>query len=180
YEISSMASYIPSGCRSSLMKVLPNISARQSFERWRYKDSQVFQSVVWSLTAIIVGILIGRLVGNEGWMFLAPLLFLPFIAKWPVESALGIFVLAIPFDEIAIFGVGGESGATSLTFLVGGAAAAILFVVILGQGRFRVPRISALWWCFLIVWCGITALWALNPPAVLRRLPTAVSLLLLY
>ena len=146
--------------------------------RYRSHDPQFIGSTGWILACIVAGVVIGKLVGDEKWFFLIALVVLPFIARWPVETALGMFVLVIPFDEIAI--IGGVDNGTSLTFFVGAAAVSILCLVGLAHRRFHVPPRSALWWSFFVFWCGVTCLWAIDSDAALRRLPTAVSLLMLY
>ena len=159
---------------------LSHTSAWHTLWRGRYRshDTQFLRSTAWILACIVAGVVIGNLVGGEKWPFLIALVVLPLIARWPVEVALGMFVLAIPYDEIAIIG-GGGSG-TSLTFFVGAAAVSILCLVGLAHRRFHVPPRSALWWSLFVFWCGLTCLWAIDSDAALHRLPTAVSLLMLY
>lgn len=145
----------------------------------RFGDSQLIRSAAWAVVAIGCALVVGTFVGEGKWLYLIPLAVLPLVAQWPVEMALGLFAVAIPFDEIAIVG-GGGGGGTSLTFFVGAAATSILCIVGLAQRRFHTPPRSALWWSLFVFWCGVTSLWAIDPDSVVRRMPTAVSLLVLY
>lgn len=127
------------------------------------------------------GLVLGWAIVRENWLYLAALgglMVIPVAVRWPVQTSLGIYAFLIPFDSIAVL-TEGQTGPT-LNRLVGVGAAAILLVTgLLGRRLVRPPR-AALWWCLFILWGAVTAAWALDTQTVFDRLPTAVSLLLLY
>jgi O-antigen ligase len=98
---------------------------------------------------------------------------------WPVQTALGMFALVVPFDSIAVMGQAGDNGIT-LAFFAGAGATVILLAAGLVGRRIHLPPSSAFWWLLLVLWCCITYLWALDPASALSRLPTAGALILLY
>jgi O-antigen ligase len=119
---------------------------------------------------------LGFAIGRGNWGFLIAALALPLALVWPVELALGAFALIVPFDEITGLG----NGTVTATWLVGVFAVAMLLVVGVLQKRLELPPRSALWWTLLVAWGGLSAFWAIEPAAGIAKLPTALSLLLLY
>lgn len=140
-------------------------------------SQQAFIPLLVAGGASVLGLAIA--LGN--WLYLAPFVALaaiPVAVRWPVQTSLGIYAFLIPFDSIAVLSKG-QTGPT-LNRLIGVVASAILLAAgLLGWRLVRPPR-AALWWFLFILWGAVTAVWALDAQTVLDRLPTAVSLLLLY
>lgn len=113
-----------------------------------------------------------------GWLSAVGLFFIALLLCWPVQVALGAFAFLIPFDSISSIGSAG-SGPT-LTRFAGAIAVFILLAVGLATRRLRVPANAALWWSLFIFWGAITLGWALTPQLAWQKLPTALSILLLY
>jgi O-Antigen ligase len=142
------------------------------------RDADSLRTIAGTALAIASALVIGACVGEAKWTYLAAIAVAPLVVWWPVQTALGMFVLVVPFDTIAIMG-GSDSG-TTLTFFVGAAATGILLVTGLATGRLNTPPGSALWWSLLVFWCGATCLWAIDPATAIGRMPTATALLLIY
>jgi O-antigen ligase len=142
------------------------------------RDTDSLRTVAGTALAIASALVIGTWVGEAKWTYLAAIAVAPLVVWWPVQTALGMFVLVVPFDTIAILG-SSDSG-TTLTFFVGAAATGILLVAGLATGRIHAPPRSALWWSLLVLWCGLTCLWAIDPATAIGRMPTAAALLLIY
>jgi O-antigen ligase len=139
---------------------------------------------LWSLpgfpivAAVLAGITLGALVATGHWGIAAAILAVVLSLRWPAEIALGAFACLVPFDSVSAIG-SAETGAT-----VTRVAAAVAAVVLLGLGIVRSRRVTlpraAFWWSLFVIWGGITIAWAKDPAPALERLPTAVSLLVLY
>ena len=143
------------------------------------RDTGSLRTIAGTALAIVSAFVIGTWVGEAKWAYLAAIAVAPLVVWWPVQTALGMFVLVVPFDTIAIMG-GSDSGGTTLTFFVGAAATGILLVTGLATGRLSTPPGSALWWSLLVFWCGATCLWAIDPATSIGRMPTAAAILLMY
>lgn len=141
-------------------------------------QSEMARSIAGMLLLVSAAIVIGEFVGQENWIYLAVIGALPLVALWPVQIALGVFALLVPFDQIALVGSG--AGATTLTWFVGiGSTLVLLTVGLIGQ-RIQRPPNAALWWSVFVIWGAITCLWAVDLPLAYSRLPTAFSLLALF
>jgi O-antigen ligase len=127
------------------------------------------------LVVMAVAIVLGVSIAHENWIYLAVLGALPFVLLWPVQVALGVYALLLPFSDVDVLGGGG-----TLAWFVGVATAAILLGIGLVHKRVQRPAVAALWWTLFICWGLATALWCLDREALLHRLPTAISLLLFY
>ena len=133
------------------------------------------------LTLIAVGaaaVLLGLAVAQEKWLYLVGAGGCVVAIFWPVEAALGVFGLLIPFDDILALGSGKHG--TTVTWFVGAGAAGILLATGLVGKRLSLPPVSALWWSLFVVWAAMTSFWALDGELALHTLPTVFSLLLLY
>jgi O-antigen ligase len=125
--------------------------------------------------------MLGWQIPKGDWLYLAFLLAIPavpVVVRWPMACSLGIYAFLIPFDTIAVMG-GGTEGPT-LTRLVGALSGGILLVAALVGRRLVGPPVAALWWVLFIVWGATTAIWAREILLVYNRLPTAISLLVVY
>jgi len=133
----------------------------------------------WSASVTTgTGVLLGFTIAQSKWLFSAALAFMMFLFLWPVETALGGYAFLIPFDSVNVIG-GSETG-ISLTWIVGTGALLVLILTGLAYDRLQTPPRAALWWAGFIIWSAASILWAVNPQQVVRRLPTALSLFLLY
>ena len=130
------------------------------------------------LAAGAAAVLIGLIVASAKWLYLAALGAFLVSLFWPVQIALGVFGLLVPFDNIAVLS-SAKSG-TTLTYLVGAGAAAILLATGLGGKRLAKPPRAAYWWAAFVLWASTSALWALDPRTSQKQLPTVIALLLLY
>ncbi len=135
-------------------------------------------SLGWGALVAITAAILSLSIARENWVLLFALAALTAVVLWPVEIALGTFVLLIPFDFVALGG--GNAAGVTLNWYIGAAAGPILLATGLLQRRLILPPRAALWWSLFILWASATALWALDPQTTLRRLPTALALLLLY
>ncbi len=123
-------------------------------------------------------IMVGLIVAHAEWLFLAALAGFVVSLFWPVQIALGVFGLLVPFDNIAV--LNSSKSGTTLTYLVGAGAAVILLTTGLAAKRLAKPPRPALWWTAFVLWSTATVLWSLDVHVALRRLPTVFALLLLY
>lgn len=122
--------------------------------------------------------MIGLVVAQAKWTYLAALGAFMVALFWPVQIALGVFGLLVPFDNVTVLS-SAKSG-TTLTFLVGAGAAAILLGTGLASRRLVKPPRAAFWWTAFMLWAVTSIAWSLNPSVARQQLPTAVALLLLY
>jgi len=131
-----------------------------------------------SLWVMATALTLGVTIGTGKWL-LGVVAFVAVLALlYPVQVALGAFVLLLPFDSIAAIGQA-DRGRT-LTWFAGAGATLVLLGTGLITRRLKAPSSGALWWMLFIAWSAITSLWALNPEASWQRLSTAVALLGLY
>jgi O-antigen ligase len=125
---------------------------------------------------VAFGVTAGAAVTYGGWLGVAGILLCPLLLRWPVQIALGLFALLLPFDSVSA--LGSEATGAALTRYVGGFATMVLLLVGLGERRLSVPPRAALWWSLFVLWGVATLGWAANSRLAWERLPTALSLLL--
>jgi O-antigen ligase len=134
--------------------------------------------VVLTPLALVVGILVPLALIEEAWISLLGLGVLcaaPIVIRWPVYTTFGAYVLFMPFDQvIALPGVG------TVNRLFGMLAVAALLTAGLVERRLRKPPLEAVFFGALLLWAIMSMLWALDPDAVVARLPTAVNMIALY
>jgi O-antigen ligase len=123
-------------------------------------------------------IIIASQIAYERWLYFLALTVLPFFFFWPVECSLGVLAFLLPFDNISA--VGDRATGTTLTFFVGGVAAAVLLCGGIIHDRLRSPPRAALWWTLFFAYASSSAIWALVPRYAIERLPTAAALTTLY
>jgi len=127
---------------------------------------------------ILAGAIAGIAVAKAGWLGGAALLLCALLVRWPVQVALGTFALLLPFDSVSA--IGGQASGAALTRYVGGFAGLVLLLVGLMSKRLSLPCRATVWWSLFVLWGVATLGWAANTQFVLERLPTAISLWLLY
>ncbi len=133
-----------------------------------------------SAGVVILGVVLaasfGWAVNQRTLIMLGALVFvalIPIFIRWPVVSTFGLYALLLPFDAL---GVESMSPTKPIAIL---ASASLLGSGLL-QRRLIRPPIAALWWGIFILWAAASAAWALHPEETWRRLPTVISLFLLY
>jgi O-antigen ligase len=140
--------------------------------------SQGFGPQGFALFIIGAAILLGLAVVRQSWLFIAAVLVLPFLLRWPVRLSLGLYALLIPLEPLTIVGKG-HTG-TTLTWVLGLVAGFILLAVGILSDRLQLPPRATLWWWLFVGWASATSLWAIDSQASLKHLPTLLSLLLFY
>jgi len=136
----------------------------------------------WTLPVILAGAaLVGFAIGGEYWYIAVPLAISPLLLLRPIEIALGLFAVLLPFERVATLGGQSSTGAgTTLNYYVGLAAGVTLLATGLATGSLRASPRAAYWWGGLIFWSICTMIWAVDPGSSRERIPTALALLLLY
>ena len=104
---------------------------------------------------------------------------IPAVIRWPIEVGLGLYAFLIPFDPIAVLYGQAETGPT-LTRYVGYAVGYVLIASALVRKRLIPPPARIYWWAMLVLWMGLSTLWALEPNLSIEQLPTIVSQFLLF
>jgi len=135
----------------------------------------------WATTAVFtaaVGTIAGASIAYGGWFGAAVVLTGALLLRWPVQVALGVFAFLLPFDSVS--SLGAEASGTALTRYAGACVVLVLLAVGLATRRLSVPPRAALWWSLFVLWGVATLGWAINSQFAWERLPTAISLLLLY
>jgi O-antigen ligase len=135
------------------------------------------QTVV-AILAALLALLLGANIAQGRWLFVAAIVVIPLVILRPVELSLGAFALLIPFDSVGA--LGGEKTGTSVTFVVGAAAAGLLFFIGIAGHRLEKPRPQAVAWTLFVAWAAISSLWALDLKMALAFLPTVAALLAIY
>jgi putative inorganic carbon (HCO3(-)) transporter len=129
-----------------------------------------------TVAAIGGAVLVGVAVAYANFAVAGVLVLLALVVALPVEMSLGVFVFSIPFDTILLLG----NSKTSLSWLAGAFAGAIIVVYGFVSRRLGAPPRSALWWGLFAVWSAISILWAQDPATSLVRFPTVIFMFALY
>jgi O-antigen ligase len=130
------------------------------------------------VTAFVLAPLLVWAGATESWKVFALLVgvaAIPVVIRWPVVLTLGFYALLLPFENV----VGLDGGATLARF-VGMLAGGVLLVVGLKDGRLVCPPSVAFWWGALVLWGGLSVTWAVNVDVAMGRLPSAISLFMLF
>jgi O-antigen ligase len=130
-------------------------------------------------TLVVIASFLGWMIASENWLFVAGVFALLLLLVRPIEVALGLYALLIPFESMTTMENRIGPTATLLRYVGLLALFVTLGVGWLRERIIRPPR-TALFWSLLVLWGGISALWAIDQDAALRRLPTALGLWLLY
>jgi O-antigen ligase len=133
-----------------------------------------------AVSALVTGcaIVVGTLVGQEHWAFLAALAGLIVACLWPIEIALGFYAFLLPFNSVSVLG-GGTSG-TTLNWVVGAITAIALLASGIVRKRLKFPPRAALIWLVFLLWSMLTILWSVQPQEAIKQLPTSIALVGLY
>ena len=113
----------------------------------------------WAIPLAIaaVAILVGVVVGQGGWYFVPVAALLPLLWFWPVESAMGVAVLLLPFEYVTLLGTSGDGDSDRSLMSV---ALLLAFCVLVAVGivgrRLQRPSATAAWWLLFIAWTAAT------------------------
>jgi O-antigen ligase len=100
----------------------------------------------------------------------------PAVVRWPVILTFGLYAFVATSLDAFPFIPGG--GAVSKP--VGALAGAVLLGAGLVERRLARPPTAALWWIAFMLWGSLTVVWAVDLDVALLRLPTTLSLVVLY
>ena len=135
---------------------------------------------LWIILVIIAAVILGVCIANSKWMyvglFLLPLIIYLSIKK-PFIFPFGLYVFFIPFETMTGF----ESGSSLLSYLGFLTILVMLFTGIF-EKKLRWPDKATLSWLVLILYCILTALWAIDSTLTLSiyTFQTLIGLFLLY
>ena len=122
---------------------------------------------------------LGWMIASEKWLLVVSVLGLFLLLVRPIEVALGLYALLIPFESMTA--MGNSTGPTDTLLRYVGV---IAILTILGFGwlaeRITTPPKPALFWSLFILWVAVSSQWAIDPKLALLRLPTSLALWLLY
>ncbi len=155
--------------RESSKPLQPRTALTSLFGLVKTPDAKLALVLTTCAVALGVGIALRNL------MVVFGILAIPVALLAPVQAALGVYALLIPFDAVFLL-----SKDRSLTWLVGAAAAAILLGYGIVADRLEYPPRMALWWVIFAAWTCATTFWAIDPSASMERLSSVASLALLY
>src|SRR5690349_17895448 len=127
------------------------------------KSSKVLSNGNWSATSpklmflviLASAVVLGMVIGEGRWVYLAALVIAPFVLRWPIQVTLGLFTLLVPFENLTVLGVG-DAGRTTILWFVGAATIAALLLNGLVSGRLRRPSRAVWWWGAFLLWAGMT------------------------
>jgi O-antigen ligase len=115
----------------------------------------------------------------QKWLAFGALLMIalvPIVVRWPVVATFGLYAfLATSLDAFPFLPGGG-----TISKPAGALAGAVLLGAGLIERRLARPPAAALWWGAFMLWAMLTIVWAIDPEVALQRLPTTLSLVLLY
>ena len=144
------------------------------------RKGPAFGSWVIPLAIAGVAVLIGAVVGQGGWYFVPAACLLPLLWFWPVESAMGLAVLLLPFEYVTLLGTSSDGDSSRSLMSI---ALLLAFCVLVGVGivgrRFQRPAATAAWWLLFITWAVASTAWAVEPTEALSYVPSAGALFLL-
>jgi O-antigen ligase len=123
--------------------------------------------------------LLGWALAYESWFIcggLVLLALLPLIVRWPMVTTFGVYAfLAVSLDSLPFL-----PGGATLTKPVGVLTGAVLLSVGLIERRLGHLSWAAVWWSLFMLWSALSAGWAGDSTLVFRRLPTVISLVIMY
>jgi len=145
----------------------------------RFPLSCSYPGVIAGIAILGLAPLLGWALSNEDWfMFggLGLLALMPVVARWPVITTFGIYAfLSVSLDAFPLL-----PGGATLTKPVGMLAGAVLLAAGLIERRLARPPQAALWWALFMLWNVCSLAWAIDTTLVTERLPTVLSLIVLY
>lgn len=157
--------------KAPALKMLHQTSGRGLNQAWVLTLGSV-------LATLLVAVLAGSMAGQGSWLFLGLLVSALPVILWPIDMALGLYALMLPFDSVTAMGEA-KTGVT-LNLVVGAMAGAAILGAGLIRNHLRLPPRAAWLWTLFLGWNLMTVAWALQTNLALHELVTPVSLVLLY
>jgi O-antigen ligase len=132
-------------------------------------------SAVFFFASTVIAISAGVAIAQQQWPYLLLLALAPLLWYFPIQTALGLFALFIPFEGITQL-----AGGTTIVWILGLLASGMLVAVGLLGGRFSRPPRTAIWWALFLFWGSVSVLWAVDAKGALHQLATSAALILFY
>ena len=130
------------------------------------------------LAALGSAFIIGDMVAQEAWRYLALLAAVALALCWPLEVALGTYVFTVPFNAVTVLGE--SSAGTTLNWVLGALAGTALLSVGILTRRLHWPSRPAWWAALFVGWALLSSLWSLQMESAKHWIPTVASVALLY
>jgi len=140
---------------------------RKDFLRRRHHVSAVL--------ILVAACALAMAIAREQWLVTACAIAASILFLSPVAVALGLYVLIMPLDGLAIPGSEG-----TFTWLAGAFAGGVLLIYGLGSRRLRVPPPSTLFWGLFALWSAGSVVWAINEEFANSQFMTVIGLFGLY
>jgi O-antigen ligase len=121
------------------------------------------------------GLLTALAIASEQFGIAAAIVGLPLLVLAPVQISLGVFAFTVPFSSLFLVAKG-----VTLSWLIGAVTGPILLGYGLGAKRLRMPPVTAFWWGLFAAWTSASISWAIDADKSMERLPSVISLFLLY
>lgn len=137
--------------------------------------SRGFRGWLFLAVAGFFGLLTALAIASEQFGAAAALVGLPVLFLAPVQISLGVFAFAVPFNSLFLVAKG-----VTLSWLIGAVTGPILLIYGLGTKRLQTPPVTALWWGLFAAWTCASISWAIDSDKSMERLPSVISLFLLY
>ena len=130
---------------------------------------------------IIFALITAFVIIEARWVYYV-LLFVPLLICISVISPFifpfGLYVFLLPFDALLSM-TGGTTGAT-LTKLLGILTILTLLSKGFVEGKLKKPEAASLWYGLFVVYGALSVCWAIEPEAVMSRLPSIIGLFFVY
>ena len=121
-------------------------------------------------------IILGRSIAMQSWMIVGAIALIPMLLLWPVEVALGMFAFSVPFSGFVL----SSGSGVSFAWITGALAGMVVLGVGVAFRRMVVPPAPAVWWSLFAAWGLLSIAWAIDPEKTIHRLPTSLSLVVLF
>jgi O-antigen ligase len=128
---------------------------------------------------VLSAVAAGAAIAMEQWLILAAAFGILLVVVWPIEVALGVYTFLIPFESLTSTSDTAAPAVTLLRYIGGGTLLVLVLTGLLRERLIKPPR-AALFWSALVVWGMASTIWAIDSALVGKRIPTALSLWVLY
>ncbi len=148
---------------------------------WTIKSVNFRNKAIWFVIILFFAAITGIAIAYQKWLLfgavLIPLLLYLCIHK-PFIFPFGAYVFSLPFATFLSL-ADTQQGAT-LTRYLGALTILVLFLKGAFEKKLKKPDAASIWWVLFVMYGFLSVFWAIHPDRVLSRMPTAMSLLLLY